>query len=297
MDEILRISDEVTILRDGKYISTDPVKDLTIDTIIKKMVGRDLTHRFPEKNNVPGDTLLQVKNLSGKYDVRIDSAEFNLRKGEILGIAGLIGSGRTEILEMLFGLRSTTSKQVILNNKEIRIRTPKDAIDNGFALITEERRANGIFSVLSIYENTVIASLNEFSTFGFVNDYASTKMATQMTKDLNVKTPSLSTKIRSLSGGNQQKVIISRWLLTNPSVLLMDEPTRGIDVGAKYEIYQFMIELANNGKGIIMVSSELPELIGVCDRIIVMSNGKIAGTIEKESFDQEEIMKLATKYL
>ena len=292
MDEILRISDEVTIMRDGQWVATRHAKDLTI---IKLMVGRELTNRFPPKDNKPGEVILEVEHLAGKY-TRLKDASFQLRKGEVLGIAGLDGSGRTEVLENLFGAMTKESGTIRLHGKEIK--TPREAIKNGFALLTEERRATGIFGIRDIKENTVISNLKSYLAGGFCLSDKKMKEDTDWAiQAMHIKTPSQSTQIRSLSGGNQQKVIIGRWLLTKPEVLLLDEPTRGIDVGAKYEIYQLILDLAKEGKGVIMVSSEMPELLGICDRILVMSGGVLAGEVDARNTSQEEILTLAAKYV
>ncbi len=297
MDEILRISDDVTIMRDGTWVATRPAKELTMDEIIRLMVGRELTNRFPPKTNTPGEVILDVSHISGKY-TRLKDASFQLRKGEVLGIAGLDGSGRTEVLENLFGAMTREGGTITLHGKEIRNRNPREAIKNGFALLTEERRATGIFGIRDIRENTVISSLKDYLLGGIcLSDKKMSEQTDWAIKAMHIKTPSQKTQIRSLSGGNQQKVIIGRWLLTKPEVLLLDEPTRGIDVGAKYEIYQLIIDLANEGKGVIMVSSEMPELLGVCDRIIVMSGGQVAGEVDAQNTSQEEILTLAAKYV
>ena len=297
MEEILRISDEVTIMRDGQYVATKPAKDLTMEEIIRLMVGRELTNRFPPKENVPGETILEVEHLSGKY-TRLKEASFQLRAGEILGIAGLDGSGRTEVLENLFGSMTKASGTIRLHGKEIKNRNPRESIKNGFALLTEERRATGIFGIRDILDNTVISNLKSYLMGGIcLSDKKMRQDTDWAIRAMRIKTPSQKTQIRSLSGGNQQKVIIGRWLLTKPEVLLLDEPTRGIDVGAKYEIYQLIIDLANEGKGVIMVSSEMPELLGVCDRIVVMSGGQVAGEVDARNTSQEEILTLAAKYV
>lgn len=295
MEEILRISDDVTVMRDGKWIATRPAKELTMNEIIKLMVGRELTNRYPPKTNRPDGVLLKVENLSGEYS-HLRGVSFEAKRGEVLGIAGLDGSGRTELLETLFGVATRKSGEITLDGKKIKNRNPRDSIRNGFALLTEERRATGIFGILNIRENTVISSLkNDYSGL-LLSDRKMTEATDWCIKSMRVKTPTQETKIRSLSGGNQQKVILGRWLLTNPTVLLLDEPTRGIDVGAKYEIYQLILNLANEGKTVIMVSSEMPELLGVCDRIMVMSGGRLAGTVDAATTNQEEIMALAAKY-
>lgn len=296
MEEILEISDDVTIMRDGKWIATEEASNLTTDKIIKLMVGRDLTNRFPPKTNKQGEVILEVRNLTGKYEPAVKDVSFKLKKGEILGVAGLVGSRRTELLETIFGIRHHSEGEIILNGKKVENKNSRSAIDNGFALLTEERRATGIFGGLDIKFNTIIANIDNYSK-GMLNEKKMEEDTKWVIDSMKVKTPSQKTQIKSLSGGNQQKVIIGRWLLTNPEVLLLDEPTRGIDVGAKYEIYQLIIDLANKGKGVIVVSSEMPELLGICDRIIVMSNGRIAGEGKPEELSQEVIMASAAKYI
>ena len=297
MAEILRISDEVTIMRDGQYVATRPSSELTTDEIIRLMVGRELTNQFPPKTNTPGEIALEVENLTAQYSLLKD-VSFNVRKGEIVGLAGLDGSGRTETLENIFGIATRHSGTIKLYGKEVKNPNARESIKNGFALLTEERRATGIFGILNIRENTVISSLKKHLRMGFWLDEKSMKKDTQWSIDaMHTKTPTQETKIRSLSGGNQQKVILGRWLLTEPEVLLLDEPTRGIDVGAKYEIYQLIIDLANKGKCVIVVSSEMPELLGICDRILVMSGGRLAGEVNASETTQEEIMTHAAKYV
>ena len=297
MEEILRISDDVTIMRDGQYVATRPASELTMEEIIRLMVGRELTNRFPPKENVPGEVILDVEHLSGKY-TRLKDASFQLRSGEILGIAGLDGSGRTEVLENLFGSMTKGGGTIRYKGREIKNRTPRESIKNGFALLTEERRATGIFGIRSILDNTVISNLKSYLMGGICLSDKKMRQDTEWAiQAMRIKTPSQDTQIRSLSGGNQQKVIIGRWLLTKPEVLLLDEPTRGIDVGAKYEIYELIINLAKEGKGVVMVSSEMPELLGVCDRILVMSGGLLAGEVDAKNTSQEEILTLAAKYV
>jgi len=296
MAEIKRISDEITIMRDGQWIATKPTADLEMNEIIRLMVGRELTNQFPPKTNKPGDVYLKVEHLSGQYN-RLHDVSFTARRGEILGLAGLDSSGRTETLESIFGIRTRKEGTITLGGQPCRNRNARDAIKNGFALLTEERRATGIFAILDIKENTVISSLKKHLRGGIWLSETSMRKDTQWSIDaMHTKTPSQETKIRSLSGGNQQKVILGRWLLTSPEVLLLDEPTRGIDVGAKYEIYQLILDLANQGKTVLMVSSEMPELLGVCDRILVMSGGRLAGEVDAKTATQEQIMELAAKY-
>ena len=297
MAEIKRISDEITVMRDGTHVATKPASELEVNDIIRLMVGRELGNQFPPKTNTPGETFLEVKGLTGLYN-QLQDVSFTARRGEILGLAGLDGSGRTETLETIFGVATKKSGQVILDGKVCKNKAPRQSIKNGFALLTEERRATGIFGIRNIRDNTVISSLNRHKRLGFILSEKSMKKDTQWSIDaMHTKTPSQETKIRSLSGGNQQKVIIGRWLLTEPEVLLLDEPTRGIDVGAKYEIYQLILDLANKGKTVLMVSSEMPELLGVCDRILVMSGGRLAGQVDARTTTQEEIMTLAAKYV
>ena len=297
MAEIKRISDFITVMRDGANVATKPAAELEVNDIIRLMVGRELTNQFPPKTNTPGEVYLKVEDLSGQYSLLRD-VSFEARRGEVLGLAGLDGSGRTETLENIFGVATRKSGTITLDGKPCRNRNARESIKNGFSLLTEERRATGIFSILNVRENTVISSLKKHLKFGFYLSSASMKKDTQWSIDsMRTKTPSQETKIRSLSGGNQQKVIIGRWLLTDPEVLLLDEPTRGIDVGAKYEIYQLILDLANRGKTVLMVSSEMPELLGICDRILVMSGGRLAGEVDAATATQEEIMTLAAKYV
>lgn len=298
MEEILRISDEVTIMRDGRYIGTWESKDLTMDKIIKNMVGRELVNLYPPKINTPTEVALDVQNLTSTNHRSFKNISFTARKGEILGIGGLVGAQRTELVEGIFGLRSVEKGEIHLNGHQLHIKHPRDAIAKGIALVTEDRRGNGIFGVLSVRDNVAVASLDDFVDFHFkLNNRKLNKLAEDNIKKLRIKTPTTRTKISSLSGGNQQKVIISRWLAVEPDVFILDEPTRGIDVGAKYEIYSIMIDLAKQGKTIIMISSEMPELLGISDRIMVMCEGRLSGILNREDANQEKIMELATKYM
>lgn len=295
MEEILRISDDITIMRDGCWVATEPAGDFTMDKIIKMMVGRELTQRFPPKKNSPGEVVLEVEGLSSRY-TQVKDVSFNVRRGEIVGFAGLAGAGRTEVIENIFGISERSGGTIRLDGKTVRNRNPREAIKNGFALLTEERRATGIFGILDLRENTTISNLRRYRK-GFIvlSDKKRREDTDWAMKSMRIKAPSQRTQIRSLSGGNQQKVILGRWLLTDPEVLMLDEPTRGIDVGAKYEIYQLITDLAAKGKAVIMVSGELPELLGVCDRICVMSGGRLVGEVDAASTSQEEIMTLAAK--
>ncbi|MBN1469477.1 MAG: galactose/methyl galactoside ABC transporter ATP-binding protein MglA [Fusobacteriaceae bacterium] len=298
MEEILEISDDVTIMRDGQWIATESAKNLTTDKIINMMVGRDLTNRFPPKTNVPKEPILKVSNLTAKVKNSFKDISFELREGEILGVAGLVGAKRTEVVEALFGLREIEAGEVQLHGRHIKVNNPIEAIKHGFALITEERRVTGIFGKLNISFNSVISNIEKYANKLGLLDDKKMKTDTQWVIDsMSVKTPGQKTLIGNLSGGNQQKVIIGRALLTEPEILMLDEPTRGIDVGAKYEIYQLMNDLANKDKGIIIISSEMPELIGTTDRIMVMSNGRLAGIVNTKETTQEEIMALSAKYV
>jgi methyl-galactoside transport system ATP-binding protein len=285
-------------MRDGKWVATTDSSELTVDKIISQMVGRSLSNRFPERTKKPGELLLSVNNITAKNKNNVKDVSFDLRKGEILGIAGLVGSGRSELLEILFGRAEKKSGNIVLNGKVCHNKSPAKAIKNGFALLTEERRYDGIFSGLDIKFNSCISNIDKYSKFGVLNNNKMVNDTNWVIGAMKVKTPSQKTHIGTLSGGNQQKVIIGRWLLCNPEILLLDEPTRGIDVGAKYEIYQLIIEMASKDKGIIMVSSEMPELLGVCDRIMVMSGGKVAGICDNtKELTQEKIMELAAKFV
>ena len=296
MEEILRISDEVTIMRDGARVATRAASDITTDEIISLMVNRPLTNRYPKKESSIGAPLFEARGLSSKFS-GIKDVSFTLARGEILGISGLDGSGRTELLELIFGLSTKEGGELYLDGQKVENRTPREAIKNGFALLTEERRRDGIFSILGISENTTISSIRRYKRGPLLSDGAIRQTTEDSIRKLRIKTPSCKTKIRALSGGNQQKVIIARWLLTEPTVLMLDEPTRGIDVLAKYEIYQLIMGMAKEGRGVIVVSSEMPELVGICDRILVMSAGRVAGVVDAKDTSQEKIMSYALKYV
>jgi methyl-galactoside transport system ATP-binding protein len=298
MEEIFEISDDVTVLRDGNYIGTKSIEDITMEKIVNMMVGRDLEERFPPKTNVPGEVHMSVKNLTTKYNPVIHDINFDLHRGEILGVAGLVGAGRTEMLEAIFGARTIESGKIYIDGKNIDNSTPHKAIKNRFALLTEERRETGIYPVADITFNSTISNVQAYKNkFGFLVDQKMKDDTDKQIGNMRIKTPNRKELIRSLSGGNQQKVIIGRWLLTNPDILLLDEPTRGIDVGAKFEIYQLIIELAKTGKSVIVVSSEMPELLGITNRIMVMSNGFVSGIVNTEETTQTEIFNLSAKYL
>ena len=298
MDEIKRIADDITIMRDGTYVGTWPAEELSTDQIIAKMVGRELTNVYPPKETIPGEVIMEVKNLSSIHSKSFQNISFTLRKGEILGFGGLVGAQRTELMEGIFGIRRVTSGEIYMHGNKVKIKHPIDAMNAGIGLITEDRRGNGIFGCLSIKDNVGISIYNKFLKFGFVlNHKAINQVVTDSIKKLSIKTPSMKEHIANLSGGNQQKVIVSRWLANDPDVLIMDEPTRGIDVGAKHEIYEIMNELAKQGKAIIMISSEMSELLGMSDRVCVMCNGKLTGVIDKtEDMTQAKVMSYATQF-
>ncbi|MGM9640949.1 MAG: sugar ABC transporter ATP-binding protein [Faecousia sp.] len=297
MDEILRISDEVTIMRDGQYIGTWDAKDLTTDMIITKMVGRELTNLYPQLHNQPGEVVFEVKDFTSINPKSFRDVNFTLRKGEILGVGGLVGAQRTELMEGLFGIRAHSKGSIYYQGKKLKINKPRDAIQNRLCLLTEDRRATGILGVLSVADNVAISSLDKYLSAGFVlNNRKVDKLVQENVAKLSIKTPSSKTQIQSLSGGNQQKVLISRWLANDPDVFILDEPTRGIDVGAKYEIYCIIADLAAQGKSIIMISSEMSELIGMSDRIMVMCDGRVTGFVDRKDATQENILALATQF-
>jgi ABC-type sugar transport system ATPase subunit len=292
MEEIFTIADEVTVLRDGNNITTNPIAEMTIDSLITAMVGRHLTEMFPKMESQIGDVKLAVRHL--EVPGLLHDISFDLRKGEILGVAGLVGAGRTELMEALFGLRRKSAGEIFIDGKKVEIRAPSDAIEAGIGFLTEDRRLNGIIPVLSVKVNIIVANLRNYLRYGFFLNLKKIHQDCEEFKDrLKIRAPSLDTLIQNLSGGNQQKVLVARWLLTNPDILILDEPTRGIDVGAKAEIHTIITKLACEGKSIIMVSSEMPEILGMSDRIMVMSRGQITAILDRKEADQETIMRYA----
>ena len=296
MSEIFQIADDVSVMRDGKMLGTWAASELDEDRLIKLMVGRDNTNRFPPIESEIGEVRLEVRGLSSAEERSFRDVSFELRQGEILGIGGLVGAQRTELVEAIFGLRKVKAGEVFVDGKPVHIRSPRDAIHHGIGLITEDRRGSGIFPLLSVTENTAVASLGSYLKAGFLQHRRIEAEARRYNEQLRTKTPSMWAQILNLSGGNQQKVLVSRWLMTLPDILIMDEPTRGIDVGAKYEIYTIMAELAKKGKSIIMVSSEMPELLGMSHRVMVLCAGRHTGTLDKAEATQENIMRLATQF-
>lgn len=292
MDEIFRISDTITVLRDGQWIGTKPAKELDNDMLIKMMVGRELTDIYPKDPVEIGDVILEVKNLSRGKKVR--DASFSLRKGEVLGIAGLVGAGRSELVETIFGLYPKTGGQIFLHGKEVHIKNSADAIKNKMALITEDRKQTGLNLIVSVKENIASVSIGKLSTHGIVNDKKINEVSEKYIRELKIKTPDGNAIVGNLSGGNQQKVVLAKWLLDEPDIIIFDEPTRGIDIGAKRDIYLLINNLAKEGKAVIVISSEMAEVMGICDRILVMAEGRINGEVRREEFSQEVIMGYAS---
>jgi inositol transport system ATP-binding protein len=290
MDEIFRIADEITVLRDGAVVGTKSRDELDIDTVISMMVGRKLESNFPKETIAIGSELLKVEKLQG---VAFRDIGFNVREGEIIGFAGLVGAGRTEVMRALFGL-DPHDGEITIRGKKVEIDSVQDSIAAKMTMLSEDRRRYGIIPVRSVRENVTISSLKRFIHGGRLHEGEEKAAVADICARMNVKTPTLDTMVEALSGGNQQKVVLAKWMLSDPDILIMDEPTRGIDVGAKYEIYKLMTALAKEKKGLVMVSSELPELLGMCDRIYVMCKGEITGELARSEFSQERIMKLAT---
>lgn len=295
MSELFEIADEFSVFRDGKYIGTHASSDVTRDDIIRMMVGRDISQMFPKEEVELGDVVLSVKNLT--LEGVFHDVSFDVRAGEILGFAGLVGSGRSNVAEALFGVTPADSGVVCIDGKEVHINTPNDAIMNGMAFLTEDRKETGCFLSLDIQENIQSAVLHEnfVNGGGFVNQAALNKESEEMCRKLRVKTPNMEESIENLSGGNQQKVLIGRWLLTHPHILILDEPTRGIDVGAKAEIHSLVTQLAHKGVAVIMISSELPEVLGMSDRVLVMHEGSVKGILNRDEANQISVMNLAAQ--
>ena len=294
MDEINRISDRVTVMRDGEYVGTVNTADVTKDDIVKMMVGRVIMGEQKSCSTCPADApvLLEVKNLNAGKEVK--DVSFVLRKGEILGLAGLMGAGRTEVARALYGADPRQSGEIYLNGKKVRIKTPKQAVKHGICYLSEDRKRYGLMLDKSITENTTISSVDDFITAGLISDSKMRTSSAEFNEKLRTKTPSMDQLLKNLSGGNQQKVIIARWLMKNSDIFIFDEPTRGIDVGAKSEIYRLMEELVAQGKSIIMISSELAEVLRMSDRIMVMCEGRKTGELDISEATQENIMQLAT---
>ncbi|OQY32546.1 MAG: D-xylose ABC transporter ATP-binding protein [Spirochaetaceae bacterium 4572_59] len=296
MEEIFQISDEITVLRDGEFIGTNPASDVSEKELIKMMVGRNLNEIFPKTETKIGDVSLRVENLSlsGKFS----NISFEARRGEILGIAGLMGAGRSELVESIFGVHPPESGSLYINGKEVKIRSPEDAIDLGMALITEDRKLTGLNLKDSVKNNVSIVFLKKLArAFSVVDKGREVSSVEELIKKLSIKTPSRNTNVSSLSGGNQQKVVIAKWLLSDPNILILDEPTRGIDVGAKAEVHKLMNQFTEEGKTVIMISSEMPEIMGMSDRLLVLSEGKLTGHFQRSEFDQEKILACAMNHI
>ena len=297
MDEIFEICDQISVLRDGSLVMTKDSKDTNMNELISAMVGRSLDNRFPPVDNTPGETILSVQNLSTKYAPKLQNISFDVKKGEIFGLYGLVGAGRTELLETIFGMRTRAAGNVIYDGKMMNFASPKDAMNHGFDLITEERKANGLFLKADITFNTTIANMNHYKSGLALSHDDMVRATAEEIKVMHTKCMGPDDMIANLSGGNQQKVIFGKWLERSPNIFMMDDPTRGIDVGAKYEIYELIINMAKQGKTIIVVSSEMPEILGITNRIGVMSNGHLAGIVNTKETNQEELLKLSAKYL
>ena len=297
MDEIFEICDEISVLRDGNLVMTKSTEDTDMNELITAMVGRSLENRFPEVDNTPGDVVLSVQHLSTKFEPYLKDVSFDVRKGEIFGLYGLVGAGRTELMETIFGVRTRAAGRVYFNNHLMNFESAKDAMEHGFAMITEERKANGLFLKGDLTFNTTIANLKQYKSGIALSDSKMEKATAEEIKTMRTKCMGPNDMISNLSGGNQQKVIFGRWLERSPNIFMMDDPTRGIDVGAKYEIYELIIEMAKQGKTIIVVSSEMPEILGITNRIGVMSNGHLAGIVNTRETNQEELLRLSAKYL
>jgi len=291
LEEIYEIADRVTILRDGHHIATDQIDRLSKEEIVRLMVGREISDEFPPRRAKPGKEVLRVEGLTRRR--KFSDVTFSVREGEILGIAGLVGSGRTEVARAIFGADPIDSGRILLDGRPLSLRGPRDAINAGIGLVTEDRKAQGLVLGMSVLENVSLASLDQFSRAGFVDKKREMAAVAVHVDELRIRTPSLRQTVRNLSGGNQQKVVLAKWLLTRSRVMIFDEPTRGIDVGAKWEIYNLLNSLAERGVAIIMISSELPEVLGMSDRILVMHEGRVAGELAKHEATQERVMRLA----
>ena len=292
LDEIFQICDDVTVLRDGKHIGSAKVSDVTKDQLITMMVGRELEEQFPYRKEETGKTVLKVENLSWKDKVK--NVSFEVKSGEIVGFSGLMGSGRTETAKIIFGEYKKTSGNIYVDGEEVNVHSPKDAIKYGLAYLSEDRKKEGLILGMSVGENMTLSNLKNFEQAAFrLNKKDENNIVADYIKKLSIKTTGASQRIKNLSGGNQQKVIIAKWIMLSPKVLIIDEPTKGIDVGAKKEIYDVLNELKKTGKAIIMISSDMPEIVGICDRVIVMHEGMVTGELDREEANQENIMKLA----
>jgi inositol transport system ATP-binding protein len=296
MDEIFKIADDITILRDGKWVDSGPAADFTPDKLISLMVGREITNLFPKEDLPIGEVILEARNLTQgpEQGGRFRDISFDLRRGEILGFAGLVGAGRSEVMRAIFGLDPFTSGQIMINGKPVKIKNTAEAIKNGIAMISEDRKMYGLALGRNIHENISLVNLKKYIKSFLINDKEIVRDAISMKDLLNIKISSFKVEANTLSGGNQQKVVLAKWLIGQVDIMIMDEPTRGIDVGAKAEIHRLMGNFVRQGMAIIMVSSELPEIVGMSDRVVVMQEGRINGVLSRKDATQENIMRLAT---
>jgi inositol transport system ATP-binding protein len=293
MSEVFTIADDISVFRDGRHVATGPASEFDQAKMIALMVGRELTHMFPKGEAKIGEVVLSVRDLGLAGVFR--GVSFDLHKGEILGIAGLVGAGRTNVAETIFGVTPATAGEIRIAGQPVVVDSPKTAMEQGLALLTEDRKSTGLFLMHSVLDNMQIASVRTHATGGFVKQGALNALCTKMRESLRIKTPTLDETIGNLSGGNQQKALIARCLMTNPRILILDEPTRGIDVGAKAEVHRLISDLAAEGLAIIMISSELPEILGMSDRIMVMHEGHVSGFLDRAEATQENIMELAAR--
>lgn len=292
MDEVFRLADDISVLRDGSLVTSQRASDISTSQVIAHMVGRDFDHQsFPKEKVEIGKTVFKASGLAAEH--LFEDVDLEIRAGEIVGLAGLIGAGRSEVIRAVFGLDKLDSGHIEIDGSAVNVTNPGKAIRNGVAMLSEDRRIVGIVPQMSVMKNASLASLKKIIRGGFTRSREEKKLVSSYFKKMNVKTPSIHTRIANLSGGNQQKVLLARWLIADPTVMLLDEPTRGIDVGAKFEIYKIMTDLAKQGRGILMISSELPELIGMCDRIYVMSSGRLTAELTPDQYSQETILKYA----
>ncbi len=290
MEEIFRLSDRVSVIRDGKYITTLNTADTNKQELIKLMVGRELNETYPAREAAPGETIMQLKNVSGNG---VKDISFDVRRGEILGLGGLVGAGRTELAQLIFGSERMTSGEIVYKGEPLQVKSCEQAIKAGISMIPEDRKRHGVILDMTIKENATMPCLGRISRRGVLSEQKQIDVTKTYEKSLRIKTPSINQLVKNLSGGNQQKVVLAKWLAMDPDVIIFDEPTRGIDVGAKQEIYEIMNDLANQGKAIIMISSDMEELIGMSDRIIVLCKGRMAGSLSKEEISQESILMKA----
>lgn len=292
MEEIFTICDRISVLRDGQFIGTKQIRETTFDEIVHMMVGRQIGERFPKRSVRIGEERLRVEGLT--QNGVFHNVSFAVHAGEILGVAGLMGAGRTEIMEAIFGIRKIDAGTIYLNQQPVKITSPRQAVEYGMAFITEDRKGKGLILQMSVRENLTLPKSNQLATAGFIDGKKEDELVRSLVERLQIKAASAEMEVKALSGGNQQKVVFGKWLAMNPTILILDEPTRGVDVGAKKEIYEIMNELAAQGVAMIMVSSELPEILGMSDRIVVVHEGKVAAIFQNDNVDQEMIMRAAT---